>query len=469
MACVLCMCVLSLMAAERSAYNVDPFTINDSSRLSVSVAVTAQRKCIEILHRNGARVLSPLTNYSTHDAIDFFIAGSVTRQKEIVTLDVQLRDGANNIVAQTECRGDSTFWKLVRNSLGEALLYGLTINTQTLRLATMPIQPTSSTAAYALYRAAQIAYRTANVKRSIELLEMAYEHDTLFAMACWSLANLYRMLDETAMVDMWQGRAIQIDPTHPRWRFVEPEMTREIIGDILKSSQRADFQEVVDGIEQKIFSVRKSGFKIAAWRVDPVKRACAIAIQKTSTGARAVDFANNYNALLAINGGFFEMDGERAISPSGLVVVNRKVIHPITDFGGSGVFHIRDAVPKICWAKDFKNPQNYTTAIQCGPLLVEPGGKPGIYSNDYKRVGRTAIGVADGKVILVVVEESEGSGMSLYELSEVLRKPENKGGFGCRVALNLDGGLSSQAYAKIDTNTVRLSGLWAVHNAIIVK
>ena len=81
------------------------------------------------------------------------------------------------------------------------------------------------------------------------------------------------------------------------------------------------------------------------------------------------------------------------------------------------------------------------SAVQCGPLLVDPGGRMGIRRNDFDRQNRTAICLRPGSIVVVVAE----GGLSLFELAEVLSASQANGGLGCDVALNLDGGPSTQA------------------------
>ena len=126
-------------------------------------------------------------------------------------------------------------------------------------------------------------------------------------------------------------------------------------------------------------------------------------------------------------------------------------------------------VPSIVWAKDSINPMDYDLAIQCGPVIVEPGGIMGIYENDFYRANRSVIGIADGKVVIAVVAGENNTGLSLYEFAYMLRTPQDKGGLGCDVALNLDGGFSSQVSFCYNNVVVGVDGLWRVNSAVVVR
>jgi uncharacterized protein YigE (DUF2233 family) len=81
-------------------------------------------------------------------------------------------------------------------------------------------------------------------------------------------------------------------------------------------------------------------------------------------------------------------------------------------------------------------------AIQAGPRLVVNGKVPKLKSEISQK---TAIGInRKGEVILLTTLYP----FSVNELAKLMAKPESKGGLGCRYALNLDGGSSSQLYAR---------------------
>jgi len=50
-----------------------------------------------------------------------------------------------------------------------------------------------------------------------------------------------------------------------------------------------------------------------------------------------------------------------------------------------------------------------------------------------------------------------------------LSLPEAEGGFGCDVAINLDGGPSTQAALRAGSAQAEIAGEWTVHNALIVS
>ena len=124
---------------------------------------------------------------------------------------------------------------------------------------------------------------------------------------------------------------------------------------------------------------------------------------------------------------------------------------------------------EIKWAKDTINHTEYELAFQCGPVIVEHGGKLGVYNNNYRRLNRSAIGISNGKVVMAIVVGEKNIGLSLYEFAKYLSTPKEKGGAGCDVALNLDGGSSTQVRFYYRGIIININGLWAINSAVVVK
>lgn len=146
---------------------------------------------------------------------------------------------------------------------------------------------------------------------------------------------------------------------------------------------------------------------------------------------------------LVINGGYFYRAADGTLTPTGLLISNGRELAPLTSCRAcSGVLYAVAGKPglEIAWAKGFKVTVDVTSAIQTGPLLVEPGGKLGIAKPGGPLAERSAICLsAKGRTTVVAVT----SRVTLYELATLLKSPA-PGGFGCDVAINLDGGPSTQ-------------------------
>jgi phosphodiester glycosidase len=141
-------------------------------------------------------------------------------------------------------------------------------------------------------------------------------------------------------------------------------------------------------------------------------------------------------ALAVVNGGYFEAD----FRPSTWLKNSGVELAPKSDtskggvlaFGASGIyvgpFSGLGFEPEL--------------AVQSFPLLVEPDRKQGIYRDDGRRAARTIACLVDDKLHFIVISAPRGDGPTLFETATLLRTTAPEG-FGCRVALNLDGGPST--------------------------
>lgn len=172
--------------------------------------------------------------------------------------------------------------------------------------------------------------------------------------------------------------------------------------------------------------------------------------------ASAQEFRQYGHGLLAINGGFFNPDK----TPLGLRINNEQILNPLRRISWWGVFLITKQHAMITSPYDFHYKKNIEFAIQSGPRLLVGGQIPHLrpgYAN------RSALGIdAQGKVLIVVTENMP---ISTTSLAQVLKDPPLR----CVDALNLDGGSSSQLYAKINAFNLDVHGFSQVSDAVLVK
>jgi hypothetical protein len=141
-------------------------------------------------------------------------------------------------------------------------------------------------------------------------------------------------------------------------------------------------------------------------------------------------------ALAVVNGGYFEADFRPSmwLKDRG-VELARKVE---TTKGGVLALAGREAYIGPFSGLRFE-PE---LAVQSFPLVVEPDGSSGIHRDDGRRAARTIVCSAGAELHFIVFAAPRGEGPTLFESAELLRQPWPMG-FGCRAALNLDGGPSS--------------------------
>ncbi|MCA9521645.1 MAG: phosphodiester glycosidase family protein [Myxococcales bacterium] len=142
---------------------------------------------------------------------------------------------------------------------------------------------------------------------------------------------------------------------------------------------------------------------------------------------------------LAVNGGFFTVYPTRSL---GLLVDRGKQLNPLRQ-ADWGVFSVVGQRAALTHAKRFRTPRALDFAIECGPRLVVDG-KPTKLKRQKAR--RTALGIQSPERIVLVVSTAS---LETAELARLFADAESDGGFGCRDALNLDGGSSTQIYCQL--------------------
>jgi uncharacterized protein YigE (DUF2233 family) len=137
-----------------------------------------------------------------------------------------------------------------------------------------------------------------------------------------------------------------------------------------------------------------------------------------------------------------------------------KAKNPLT-----GILYRRDGRLGIMPASQYRPDERFEAAVQTGPLVVDPGGKNGIYRNNFDRQNRSVVCIqGDGRPVIVQVS----GGLSLYEVGEMLSSPDAGGGLGCERAINLDGGPSSQISVLAGGIGLEVTGLWKVPNSLLL-
>jgi Phosphodiester glycosidase len=151
------------------------------------------------------------------------------------------------------------------------------------------------------------------------------------------------------------------------------------------------------------------------------------------------------HVLAAISGGYFR----GGFQPAGLLVIDGAVHEPRSAPYSGVVGSTRDGRPVLTWA-DGLDPGTMRYAMQAGPFVVDPGGKPGIRSDDGHRQRRSLV-IESADAIAVAVTSDCG----LYDLmNALLGSPETFGVESVDRALNLSGGPSSGLAVRLPNGGV---------------
>jgi Phosphodiester glycosidase len=140
--------------------------------------------------------------------------------------------------------------------------------------------------------------------------------------------------------------------------------------------------------------------------------------------------------LAVVNGGYFEAD----FRPSTWLVSGGVELAKKSNTSRGGVLALNGEQSYVGPLSGLRFEPSL--AVQSFPLIVEPDGKPGIHRDDGRRAARTIACLVGARLHLILLSAPRGEGPTLFEAAGLLRAPPPRG-FGCRTALNLDGGPSS--------------------------
>ena len=182
----------------------------------------------------------------------------------------------------------------------------------------------------------------------------------------------------------------------------------------------------------------------------------------------------------AINGGFYETDGE----PMGLVRAGGRERHGLGERGGSGVFYVSGAVPHIVHRDAYPSSEG-GDALQSIDRLVAGGRSVVSEAASDRRAARSAVAIdAEGALHLVVAfderavetesealiqlgDQSGRTGPTIAQMAALLLRSRDDGGVGAQDALGLDGGFSTSLVVKSEARALTIVPFHATINALV--
>ncbi len=234
----------------------------------------------------------------------------------------------------------------------------------------------------------------------------------------------------------------------------------------LETSDLTAWIDAGPGVRWRSATVRIAGFPPVVERASPPPTVLSwavvridvarvrMSVERTPDDAIGALWRGDHTVLAVVDGGFFEPDH----SASGLVFSGGVAIAPPGPRGGSGVLRVRgdrvDVVPlDVRDGGTFAPTADLSTAVQCGPRVIEAGGAWGIHRHDGRYAARTVACVRDeGRTLDLIAawdRDEPRRGPELHDLATLLAGPSPVGdSVGCEVALNLDGGPSTGVYAR---------------------
>ena len=193
-----------------------------------------------------------------------------------------------------------------------------------------------------------------------------------------------------------------------------------------------------------------------AFRIDLQKFRLTLAEADPQNGRRGLSaraLAKGTQALLAVNGGYFQP----SFAPLGLRVSEGKRLGRLRKADWGVLTITPNGRARLVHTRDYRHrPGAIDFALQAGPRLVDAGRT---LSMKPQRARRTAIGITrDARSLVLVVVDR---GMFTSELARHMLDT-----FGCSYAINLDGGSSTQLWSSLQR--VRQVAGAPVANAVLV-
>jgi uncharacterized protein YigE (DUF2233 family) len=427
-----------------------------------------ERNLVELLNENGHATAHDLSALADGARARLILSGRIEQEEgEDVQISFQLRRASDNRpISSGELSATASMFHQNYKSIPAAMLFALHVSPKSLSP-----QPSHATAhsltntpeAYLLFIEAKRLVGMGDNAGALKRLDGAIGLDPKFASAYWAKSQVLTAAGDGATAQQAVDRARKINPDFARIAFIESRAG--VLPDLIGRVSQAKWRAV--NADQSTLKVCSAGNVtcLSAWRFDMRSYRLGTALQTNLKGDTASEYRLNERAILAMNGGFFDIAADESLSPSGLLVANGQQLHPWSATAGSGVLLATDERVSVVRAKVAPAPA-YKSAVQVGPLVVDPGGHNGIKSDDHQRERRLALCLRGRDFTAVAVD---GDGLSLFEFGELLSQPASGGGFGCERALNLDGGPSVQvSYAADADHHDELRGLWRVPDALVV-
>jgi uncharacterized protein YigE (DUF2233 family) len=449
--------------SESSDVEIAPFKIPQGQTALEFLRFKVERNFVDLFTEANLRVRSALTTNQVLARSHYSLAGRIVENASDQTIvEAELQSPGGVIVGTSQIEGARAELEEIYKVIPEALMYGMAIDPSTLKKKSTVVRPTESIEAYARFLEAKRQVRARKYDVAERQLRRSIEIAPDFAMAYWAMGEINRLTGHKDEATKWYGEADSINPDHPKLS-IEPATESHPVPALLSQIKLAGTQELETGAAYKLVRVPEYEISMHVFAFDAMRYRVKVVQQSEAGGDNIGAFLRSPEDVLAVNGGFFDIDSRSRLSPSGLLVVDRTMVRNVSSNAGSGVVFVSDASVGIVFRKDLPS-DGVTSAVQSGPLLVDPGRKMGIYRNDFDRENRTAVCLRPGVMVFVVVE----GGLSLFELAEVLAASPENGGIGCDVALNLDGGPSTQAILRTEKFGVSISGRWRLQNALVV-
>jgi hypothetical protein len=242
-------------------------------------------------------------------------------------------------------------------------------------------------------------------------------------------------------------------------RYLLPMFLTASVSGIAANAESSRFHPAMPGIAHTTFSIQLQDtepFSGHAFKIDlDAVELRLIPAGEPATRRRVTEIVTTYSAVVAVNASFFDTEGRAmglAVDEGRLIAKGRRQ--------SWGALVVDDKKARIVLGADVNDPLAYRLVVQGLPRLVVEGKVPPLKP---QLAERTAVCAEGNTVVLVVTTKVETTAFARF-----LASPLDKDGLGCRDALNLDGGPSTQLVVRLPTLALSLPGGWGVPNALVV-
>ncbi len=227
-------------------------------------------------------------------------------------------------------------------------------------------------------------------------------------------------------------------------------------------SDSVRFVEVAPGIAHTRFEVKpkdRDPFSGHAFRIDLDVADLHLVAAGSASSRRIVDqIAGGHPSVVATNASFFDEEGRAmgiAVDDGRLIAMSR-----LDAWGALVVDGPKGkAQARVIKGAEIGDELSHRLVVQGLPRLVVKGQ---VQKLKDQVAARTAVCAQAAVVVLVVSTPADTE-----DFAHFLAAPQDQGGLGCVDALNLDGGPSTQLYARLPGVQARVAGGWGVPNALV--
>lgn len=159
---------------------------------------------------------------------------------------------------------------------------------------------------------------------------------------------------------------------------------------------------------------------------------------------------------IAVNATFFDENG----AALGLLQAGATIHNPLRN-ADWGVLAVKGTAGSLVHTKEFAADPALDFAVQCGPRAVVAGKPPKLKAQGAS--ARTGLCLTAPDRLVMFATEGR---LTSAEIAKWLAQPAASGGVGCTDALLLDGGPSTQVWAKVGDVALDVRGGWPVPNGV---